>query len=237
MSPTNLTAARRQAFAAVATAAREQRGTWVRLDAYPTVRGARTTAGRINNGTAAEFKGAGHWEAYTAACEDGESVWLRYIAGDQAVPRLPKRMTVRVRHDGDGHGYEGVGVLTVTISSRCPRCGGPRGVDTIRAFRFVHDGDHFVVDRWTNSCGHGDVYEAVVAEARQEDRESPADLVQAAYAAQEVGPHASQAANLLARHGHLDAAALVRGEVKNNRGHLSTLQAVEFLRELTGGGR
>ncbi|MFK0063434.1 hypothetical protein ACIQTN_29915 [Streptomyces werraensis] len=234
--PTNMTAERRQIMAAVAAKAREQRGTWVRLDAYPTVRGARTTAGRITKGSAVEFPGLGDWEAYTAACEDGESVWLRYVAGDQPVPHLPERMTVRVRHDGDGPGYEGVGVLTVTIAARCPRCGGPRGVDTVRPFRFVHDGDHLVVHRWTNPCGHEDLYPAVVAEARQEMRENPADLLLAAYSAQEVGPHANHAANLLARHGHLDAAAVVRGEVKNNDGDLSTLQAVQFLRDLVGGG-
>lgn len=233
---THMTPARREACAAAATMAREQRGTWVRLYAYPTVRGARTMAGRINTGRAVEFRGAGAWEAYTAACEDGEAVWLRHVDGDQPVPPLPERMTVRVRYDGRGPGYSGASVITVTIAARCPRCGGPRGVDTIHPHWFVHDGNRLVVDRWSNPCGHEDLYVAVVAEARHEQRENPADLVHAAYSAREVGPHANHAADLLARRGHLDAAALLRGEVKNNRGHLSTLQAVAFLRDLTGGG-
>ncbi|MFD5571958.1 hypothetical protein [Streptomyces cadmiisoli] len=234
MSPTILTQAKQQAMDDTAAKARAQRGTWVRLDAYPTVRGARHMAGRINRGSTLAFPGAGNWEAYAAACEDGESVWLRYVAGEQPVPPLEDLFTVRVRKDGMGPGYSGVGVITVTISTRCPRCGGPRGVDTVEPYRFLHDGDYLVVHRWTNPCGHEDVYQALVAEARQEQGEDPADLLQAAYARQEVGPNAAQAVNLLARHGHLDAAALVRGELKNNRGRLSTLQAVAFLRDLRG---
>jgi hypothetical protein len=237
MTPTSLTAARNNAFAATAARARTQRGTWVHVGTCPSVRGARTVAGRIRKGTSAEFGPAGAWEAYAAACEEGEAVWARYVAGDQPVAPLPTTMTVRVRYDGSGPGYEGVGVLTVTISAHCPRCGGPRGVDTIRPHRFVHDGDHLVVDQWRNPCQHTDIYAAVVAEARQERPGDAAGLIQAAYARQEVGTHAAQAVNLLQRHGHDDAAALLRGEIKNNRGHLSTLQAVQFLRDLAGGGR
>ncbi|MFF4900543.1 hypothetical protein [Streptomyces sp. NPDC001068] len=236
MSPVRLSAERRKAFAAVAATARAQRGTWVRLDAYPTVRGARTTVGRIIKGSAVEFPGAGNWQAYTAACEDGESVWVRYVAGDQPVTPLPTRMTVRVRHDGTGPGYEGAGVLTVTISTCCPRCGGPRGVETVRPYAFVHDGDHLTVHRWSNPCGHVDLYENVVAEARQEEREDPADLLLSAYSSQEISLDVGQAVNLLVRHGHFDAAAVVRGEIKNRNGRMSTLQAVDFLRGLVGGG-
>lgn len=74
-------------------------------------------------------------------------------------------MTVRVRDDGPGPGYTGVSVRTVTISDRCPACGGPRGKDTVRGHNFRVDGDWFNVDRWDNPCGHVDYYANVLAEA------------------------------------------------------------------------
>jgi GNAT superfamily N-acetyltransferase len=233
--PTIMKPERQALMDATATKAREQRGTWFRMGSYPTLRGARLLVGRVHKGSATGFPGAGDWEAYSAPADDGQAVWVRYVAGDQPVPPLPEWMTVRVRYDGEGPGYSGVGVLTVTVAARCPRCGGPRGVDTVRPHRFVHDGDHLTVDRWTNACGHTDMYEDVVLESRRGEGAGPADMLQAAYAARDVGIHASQAANLLERRGYQDAAALVRGEVKNRRGHLSTLGAVQFLRDLAGG--
>ncbi|SOE31690.1 hypothetical protein [Streptomyces sp. OK228] len=233
MSPDKLTGHRAE-FAAAARSAREQRGTWVRLGVYGSVRGSRTTVGRIRNGKA-DFAPVGAWDAYSAACEDGQAVWARHIGGGPAPAPLPDTMAVRIRYDGEGPGYEGVGVLTVTISTRCPRCGGPRGVESIRPYRFTHDGQHLVVDAWKNPCGHEDVYAAVLAESRQERRATPTELVQAAYAAREIGVNAAQAANLLERNGYDDAAALVRGEIKNREGNFTSLQAVGFLQELTGG--
>lgn len=58
-------------------------------------------------------------------------------------------------------------IVTVTIAATCPRCGGPRGVDTIRGHRFHEDGEWYVVDRWSNPCGHVDMYDAVLREARE----------------------------------------------------------------------
>ncbi|WP_411092223.1 hypothetical protein [Streptomyces sp. 049-1] len=224
----------RAAFHAAAESAREERGTWRRLAVYPTVRGSRTTVGRINHGKA-DFRPEGSWEAYSAACEDGQAVWARYIGGGPRPAPLPDTMAVRIRYDGEDRGYQGAGVLTVTVSTRCPRCGGPRGWDKVRPYRFAHDGEHITVDAWKNPCGHEDIYAAVLAESRQERRDTPVELIQAAYAAREIGVHASQAANLLSRNGYDDAAALVRGEVKNRGGNCTTLQAVQFLQELGGG--
>ncbi|MGX1301430.1 hypothetical protein RKD35_002918 [Streptomyces albogriseolus] len=224
----------RAAFHAAAQSAREQRGTWRRLAVYPSVRGSRTTVGRISNGKA-DFAPQGSWEAYSSACDDGQAVWARYIGGGPRPAPMPDTMTVRVRYAGEGPKHEGVGVLTVTISTRCPRCGGPRGWDKVRPYRFTHHGERITVDAWKNPCGHEDVYAAVVAESRQEQRTTPVELIQDAYAAREIGVHASQAANLLVRNGYADAAALVRGEVKNRGGNLTTLQAVAFLQDLGGG--
>ncbi|MDI9836209.1 hypothetical protein [Streptomyces sp. KAU_LT] len=235
MAPLSL--ARRKEMEAVAERARAQRGVWLRVDSYPSLRGARTMVGRINHGTAVAFPGEGDWEAYTAPAEDGQSVWVRYVAGSAPVRKLPLRLTVRVPCPGVGPDQQEMGVVTVSISARCPVCGGPRGTDFPGLHKFVHRGVHLTVNHWRNPCGHVDTYEAVLAEGRGRDRQDPADLLQAAYAEQKVGAHATQAANLLAAAGHRDAAALVRGEIKNNDGRLTTLQAVEFLRDLVGGGR
>ncbi|MEZ3180349.1 hypothetical protein KYY02_17140 [Streptomyces pimonensis] len=75
-------------------------------------------------------------------------------------------ITVRVCDRGTGRDYVGVRIRKVTISDRCPQCGGPRGVDTIRNHNFHEDGEWLSVDRWTNPCGHIDMYSAVLVEAR-----------------------------------------------------------------------
>ncbi|MFJ4469493.1 hypothetical protein ACIP2X_18645 [Streptomyces sp. NPDC089424] len=224
----------RAAFLAAVQGTREARGTWRRLAVYPSVQGSRATVGRINHGRA-DFGPEGSWEAYSTACEHGQAVWARYIGDGPVPPPLPETMSVRIRYDGEEPGYQGAGALAVTISTRCPRCGGPRGWDQVRPYRFAHDGEHITVDAWKNPCGHEDLYAAVLAESRQEQRATPVELVQAAYAAREIGVHASQVANLLDRYGYDDAAALVRGEVKNRAGNFTSLQAVAFLQELGGG--
>ena len=60
----------------------------------------------------------------------------------------------------------------VTISARCPRCGGPRGVP--RGFNNAEDGVHWWTNVWDNACGHRDMYEAVIAEAREAGTLGPA---------------------------------------------------------------
>lgn len=61
-----------------------------------------------------------------------------------------------------GRGLSTVITRTVEISDRCPVCGGPRG--TPHKQRFCEDGEFYLVDCWTNPCGHVDKYPAVIAE-------------------------------------------------------------------------
>ena len=85
----------------------------------------------------------------------------------QAVPAAttePATMTVRVIDRGTGRGYNGLAIRTVTIPAVCPTCGGPRGEAT--GHYFCEDGAWYTCDRWQNSCGHIDMYSAVLAEAR-----------------------------------------------------------------------
>jgi hypothetical protein len=232
----NLSPGQLAAFAAAAAKARAQRGAWFHLAHYMSVRGARSVAGRITSGRNEAFPHAGDWEAYTAACSAGVSVWLRYVGGTPPVPAWPDRMTVRVPHRSETPEGMAVGVLTVSVSTRCPRCGGPRGIRTVRPYTFRHGDVSLQAERWTNPCGHKDEAEDVVWESRVGQVDDPASLVQAAYAAQGIDTRATQAMHLLRGHGHEDAAAVLYGEIKNNN-TLTTAQAVTFLRGLTGGGR
>ena len=80
--------------------------------------------------------------------------------------RAPETMSVRVV---DRSGWAGSGpypnIRRVTISAKCPRCGGARGATT--NYNFYENGDSYSCDRWTNPCGHVDMYAAVLAEADQ----------------------------------------------------------------------
>ena len=79
-------------------------------------------------------------------------------------------MTVRVRdQDAEPWGY-GLGrpmVRVVTIATRCPVCGGPRGEP--RNLNQYEDGESYSVDVWRNACGHLDRYADVVQEAARMD--------------------------------------------------------------------
>ncbi|NHR05758.1 hypothetical protein HA052_11155 [Chromobacterium haemolyticum] len=55
-------------------------------------------------------------------------------------------------------------VVTVTISSACPKCGGPRGKPAMQ--RYCEEGWFYSVHNWTNPCGHVDYYPDVLREAR-----------------------------------------------------------------------
>lgn len=59
--------------------------------------------------------------------------------------------------------HEGLFSAQVTISDKCPVCGGDRG----KKFSGVSfDGSHRLdVDQWNNPCGHVDKYSAVRKEA------------------------------------------------------------------------
>lgn len=53
--------------------------------------------------------------------------------------------------------------VTVDISDLCPKCGGPRGKTVQR--NHAEDGQYLVIDTWTNSCGHVDLYPTVLKES------------------------------------------------------------------------
>lgn len=228
--------------------AREERGHWVLAALYPSSASGKTVARRVPSADMMPaYEPAGAYEAYAARHTDGWALWVRYVAGDEPVPVLPDRMSVRIRHDGDGPGYSGVGIITVTISTRCPQCGGPRGFHTVIAHRFHHDGDWYVADRWANNCGHVDMYDAVLAESREvllplvaapvplpdsPAKDSPAGLILAA-AKGRRGMHAQQAARLIEVHGHVEEAERIRAELRSRKGHMSAKQAADLLHALS----
>ncbi|MGY5033252.1 hypothetical protein ACWC9U_20635 [Streptomyces sp. 900116325] len=237
---------------ATATAtAREERGRWVMAAIYPSSASAKTVARRVPDAEMMpSYEPAGAYEAYAAQHTDGHALWVRYVAGDQPVPTLPDRMSVRIRHDGDGPGYGGIGIITVTVSTRCPQCGGPRGFDTVVPHRFHHDGDWYVADRWSNRCGHVDMYDAVLAESREvllplvaapvplpgpPAKDSPAGLILTA-AKKSRNMHAQQAARLLDVHGHHQEADRIRAELRTRKGHMSAKQAADLLHALSSSG-
>ncbi|MEW2631585.1 hypothetical protein AB0903_07990 [Streptomyces sp. NPDC048389] len=233
--------------AAVAAAARAERGTWMLAGLYPSSMTAKSVAKHIARGS--EKYPAylpGGFEAYAARSGEDEALWIRYVAGDPPVPPLPDRMTVRVCDRGDGRAYVGVFIVTVTISTLCPVCGGPRGWDRVRPHRFCEDGEWLSVDKWDNPCGHLDTYAAVLRESRERQLPPPPPLIEPVRddeelsepvalivqaAAERRGMHAAQAALLLEQHGHTTDADAVRAEIKASRGHMSAKQAATFLRD------
>ena len=232
---------------AVAAAARAKRGTWFLAAVYGTLASAQTVVRRLPRAVdLPSYEPAGDFEAYAAFHEDGHAVWVRYIGGDEPLPALPETMSVRVCDYGPGPGYSGVAIVTVTVRALCPRCGGPRGVDTIRPHRFHKDGDWYTAHRWDNPCGHVDSYSDVLREARAETPAPPVtrsqdyerhhrfaeaiELIRAAAAERRVH-HAKQAAQLIDASGHSDAGDLIRAEIKARHGHMSALQAAGFLRD------
>lgn len=62
---------------------------------------------------------------------------------------------------GDGWKYY---PIEVTISDLCPQCAGKRG--EAQLYSFFEDGEHFIVDRWDNPCGHIDKYSDVYHESK-----------------------------------------------------------------------
>ncbi|WP_329307007.1 hypothetical protein OG322_26155 [Streptomyces sp. NBC_01260] len=149
---------------AAAVNAREERGTWLMAGLYPSSMTAKLLAQQIPVGRKDPYTPAGEFEAYQAMHDDGYALWVRYVGGDEPVPELPDRMVVRVVNQGEGGG---AGIVTVTVSTRCLRCGGPRGFDTVRPYRFPVNGVIVDADRWTNPCGHTDSHPAVLMESRE----------------------------------------------------------------------
>jgi predicted nucleic acid-binding Zn ribbon protein len=78
-------------------------------------------------------------------------------------------MTVRaIDRSGWGTSAPYPTIRTVEISAHCPVCGQLRGEP--RHHRFHEDGEWLSCDVWENPCGHEDMYEAVLSEARDRQR-------------------------------------------------------------------
>jgi hypothetical protein len=80
----------------------------------------------------------------------------------------PATMTVTVR-DRASEAPWGVGLTNpvtrkITISAFCPVCGGRRGEP--QGLNQCDDGAFYWVQVWKNPCGHLDMYEDVLNEAR-----------------------------------------------------------------------
>lgn len=75
-------------------------------------------------------------------------------------------VTVRDRHAEAPWGSGPTNPVTreVTISDRCPRCGGPRGEPS--GLNSCEDGAWYWVQTWQNPCGHIDLYDEVILEAK-----------------------------------------------------------------------
>ncbi|MFF2940260.1 hypothetical protein ACFVSQ_10495 [Streptomyces niveus] len=235
---------------AAAAKARAQRGVWVAAALYPARESAKGAALRVPSATGMPaYAPAGEFEAYAARHPEGWSLWVRSVAGEGPVPDLPETMTVRVTSRGDGPGYSGVGIVTVTVEARCPMCGGPRGWDTVKPNRFPEDGEWYTADEWENPCGHLDLYPAVLQESRLRplphpaarelpkprpeikapDPSSPAGIILAA-AKGWRGMHAAQAARLLDEvHGLTEEAERIRAELRVRKGHMSAKAAAYLL--------
>jgi len=124
-------------------------------------------ANALDMETADSFAVAG---AFGAVCEGLRQVLAALDEQDsKPAPETdtpPQSMTVRICDRGTGRDYVGVTIRSVTVPAVCPVCGGPRGMDTVRSHRFCEDGEWYNVDRWTNPCGHTDMYADVLREAR-----------------------------------------------------------------------
>ena len=56
-------------------------------------------------------------------------------------------------------------IRSVEIGTNCPKCGGPRGEPYWYAFR--EDGGSYRCHKWDNPCGHIDMHEDCLKEARE----------------------------------------------------------------------
>ncbi|MGW1352986.1 hypothetical protein ACWCQE_27525 [Streptomyces sp. NPDC002409] len=235
--------------ATAAAKARAQRGSWVLAGVYANSQTSKSVAAGIRAGSPSfpTYQPTGAFDAYAAPAGDRESVWVRYVEGAEPLPPFPDRMTVRVRHSDPAP--SDLGVVTVTVTTRCPACGGPRGWDTVQPYPFQVGDEEYTADTWTNPCGHMDLYPHVLEESRTRQLPpppAPKHIVEAKAPPQEMpqvglildaarehrGMHAARAADLLEVRGFADDAALIRAEIKNRAGHLSAKQAATLLRDL-----
>ncbi|MEU6929035.1 hypothetical protein AB0A05_07705 [Streptomyces sp. NPDC046374] len=238
---------------AVAEAAKAAPGEWQHAGVYQSTSVA-SMANAVRRATRLKaYAPGGAFEAYHARVEDGEALWVRYVAWVADLEPRPLGMSYRVCDRGSTRGYTGVGIVTVDVAAECPTCGGPRGKAV--AYRFCEDGEWYTVDRWTNLCGHLDHYDAVLKEHRgrqeardaEEQREAaralragpaPAGPFTGAVvllnsaAAETRGLTARQAAQFLGRHGHHEAADLIEEELTRQAGQRwSARKAAVYLAE------
>ncbi|MER5699660.1 hypothetical protein ACWDBO_37435 [Streptomyces mirabilis] len=150
---------------AAAEKARLAPGVWTMVSVYRGFQSGDSVARGIRAGRVSAYRPAGTFEAYPAMHDDGTAVWARCVDGVPDITPMPQTLTVRVPNYGTQRGYEGVRITTVEISSKCQRCGGPRG--PLTAHHFVKDGTPLVCDRWVNDCGHPDEYSIVLTEAQR----------------------------------------------------------------------
>jgi hypothetical protein len=150
---------------AAAEKARQAPGMWTMISVYRGYQSGDSVARGIRAGRLSAYRPAGAFEAYAAMHDDGTAVWARCIDGIPDITPMPQTLTVRVPDYGTQRGYDGVRITTVEISSKCQRCGGPRG--PLTAHHFVKDGTPLVCDRWVNACGHPDEYSVVLTEAQR----------------------------------------------------------------------
>ena len=71
-------------------------------------------------------------------------------------PEGTMKVTIMYRNNYDGGDGWTYYPQTITISDKCPICGGERGKPY--AYHFMEDGESFTVSRWDNPCGHIDHY-------------------------------------------------------------------------------
>lgn len=150
---------------AAAEKARQAAGAWTMICVYRGFQSGDSVARGIRTGRIAAYRPAGAFEAYAAIHDDGTAVWARCVDGIPGITSMPQTLTVRVPDYGTQRGYDGVRITTVEISSKCQRCGGPRG--PLTAHHFTKDDARLVCDRWVNDCGHPDEYSAVLTEAQR----------------------------------------------------------------------
>jgi hypothetical protein len=85
------------------------------------------------------------------------------VTTTQEPPTQVEEMTVRIPDYGPSLRARPLTVTTVTIKTRCPVCGGPRGkpAPVLRgAYGRTHE-----IDVWSNPCGHVDLNSDVLIEA------------------------------------------------------------------------
>jgi hypothetical protein len=236
--------------ASVAAAARQEPGVWRLAAHYATLPSAESAARRVPSATLLpSYAPAGAFEAYCAQTSEGPTVWVRCTEGGP-YPQLPRRMVVRVPAAGERRGE--VKAETVTIRATCRVCGAPRGWNTVEAFRLPVGDTELVVDRWSNPCGHEDVYGDVLEEARR--IRWPADRSPASRGRGHHAPNPARAGEfqeavlvllqvsmsghrmagrpvvaLLQLNGHDEAAWLVGEQLTAHNGNFSARQAAHFL--------